>query len=189
MTAPCPSFNLGSFLEKDKLKTNGSNFTSWFRTLRILLVPLKMSYVLETALGDAPETTATPAEKKVYLIKSDDSSLVKKGMLHAMEAELQKRFERFSAYEIITDLKTVFAPATTATPAENKVYLIKSDDSSLVKKGMLHALEAELQKRFESFSAYEITLTSSPSLPLKPRLREIKFVKFSSLQRWKSTPA
>jgi len=110
MTAPRPSFDLGSFLEKDKLKTDGSNFTSWFRTLRILLVPLKMSYVLETALGDAPATTATPAEKKVYLIKSDDSSLVKKGMLHAMEAELQKRFESFSAYEIITDLKTVFAP-------------------------------------------------------------------------------
>src|ERR1044071_9171764 len=100
MTAPRPSFNLGSFLEKDKLKNNGSNFTSWFRTLRILLVPLKMSYVLESALGDAPATTATSAEKKVYLIKSDDSSLVKKGMLHAMEAELQKRFESFSAYEI-----------------------------------------------------------------------------------------
>src|SRR3954467_14649218 len=110
MTAPRPSFNLGSFLEKDKLKTNGSNFTSCFRTLRILLVPLKMSYVLETALGDAPATTANPAEKKVYLIKSYDSSLIKKDMLHAMEAELQKRFESFSAYEIITDLKTVFAP-------------------------------------------------------------------------------
>src|SRR3954468_10693430 len=30
-------------------------------------------------------------------------------MLYAMEAELQKRFENLSAYEIITDLKTVFA--------------------------------------------------------------------------------
>ena len=111
MSAPSrPTFNLGPFLEKEKLKTDGSNFTSWFRTLRILLIPLKMSYVLETALGDAPATTATPAEKNVYLIKSDDSSLVQKGMLYAMEAELQKRFESLSAYEIITDLKTVFAP-------------------------------------------------------------------------------
>src|SRR4051812_28828439 len=110
MIAPRPTFNLGAFLEKYKLKTDGSNFTSWFRTLRILLIPLKMSYVLETALGDAPATTATMAEKKVYLIKSDDSSLFKKGMLRAMEAELQKRFEIFSAYEIITDLKTIFAP-------------------------------------------------------------------------------
>ena len=73
---PRPSFNLGSFLEKDKLKTDGSNFTNWFRTLRILLIPLKMAYVLENVLGDAPPATATPAEKNVYLTKSDDYSLV-----------------------------------------------------------------------------------------------------------------
>src|SRR4051812_1334638 len=110
MAAPRPSFNFGSFLEKDKLKTDGSNLTNWFRTLRLLLIPLKMSYVLQTALGDAPATTAAPAEKNVYLIKSDDSSLVKKGLLYAMEAELQKQFESLSAYEIITELKTVCAP-------------------------------------------------------------------------------
>src|SRR3954464_13482089 len=31
-------------------------------------------------------------------------------MLYSMEAELQKRFEKMGAYEIITDLKVVFAP-------------------------------------------------------------------------------
>ena len=31
-------------------------------------------------------------------------------MLYAMEADLQKRFEKKSVYEIITDLKAVFAP-------------------------------------------------------------------------------
>src|SRR4051812_24620478 len=31
-------------------------------------------------------------------------------MLYSMEAELQKRFERMGSYEIITDLKVVFAP-------------------------------------------------------------------------------
>ena len=105
-----PSFNIGPFLDKDKLKTDGSNFTNWFRTLRILLVPLKTSYVLETALGDAPPADATPVVKNVYLIKSDDYSLVQSGMLYAMEADLQKCFERMSAYEIITDLKAIFAP-------------------------------------------------------------------------------
>ena len=111
MPAPArPSFNLGPFLEKGKLKTDGSNFTSWFRTLRILLVPLKLSYVLEVALGDAPPATASDDEKNVYLTKSDDSALVKSGMLYAMEADLQKRFENLGAYEIITDLKAIFAP-------------------------------------------------------------------------------
>ena len=83
-----PSFNLGPFLEIEKLNTNGCNFTSWFRTLRILLIPLKMSYLLETALGDAPAATATSAEKSVYLTKSDDSNLVQSSMLYSMEAEL-----------------------------------------------------------------------------------------------------
>src|SRR3954470_5986279 len=110
MAAPRPSFNLWSFLEKDKLKTDGSNFTNWFCTLRILLVPLKMACVLEGALGDAPTEDASQDEKNVYLSRSDDYNLVQSGMLYSMEAELQKRFERMSAYEIITDLKAVFAP-------------------------------------------------------------------------------
>src|SRR3954462_6467022 len=99
MAAPRPSFNLGSFLEKDKLKTDGSNFTNWFRTLRILLVPLKMAYVLQAALGDAPQADATQDEKKIYLSKSDDYNLVQSGMLYSMEAELYKCFERMGAYE------------------------------------------------------------------------------------------
>ena len=44
----------------------------------------------------------------------DDSSLVQSGMLYAMEPDLQKRFEKMSAYEIITDLKAVFAPQARA---------------------------------------------------------------------------
>ena len=88
MEAPHPSFNLGSFLEKDILKTDGSNFTNWFRTLRILLVPLKMAYVLEGALGDAPADDASQDEKNVYLSKTDDYKLFQSGMLYSMEAEL-----------------------------------------------------------------------------------------------------
>ena len=59
-----PTFNLGLFLEKEKLKTNGSNFMSWFRNLRILLTPHKVAYVIEAALGDPPADDAsviTPA--------------------------------------------------------------------------------------------------------------------------------
>src|SRR3954470_3096745 len=109
MEAPRPSFNLGPFLEKDKLKTDSTNSTNWFCTLRILLVPLKMAYVLEGALGEAPADDASQNEKNVYLSKTDDYNLVRSGMLYSMEAELQKRFERMGAYEIITNLKAVFA--------------------------------------------------------------------------------
>src|ERR1041385_7385159 len=121
MAAPRPSFNLGSFLDKDKLKTDGSNFTNWFCTLRILLVPLKMAYVLEATLGDEPPADASRDEKNVYLSKTDDYNLVQSGMLYSMEAELQKRYERMGAYEIITDLKAVFAPK----PGLNVMRLLK----------------------------------------------------------------
>ena len=105
-----PTFNLGPFLEKEKLKTDGSNFTAWFRTLRILLVLQKMNYVLEAALGDAPDASASQDDKNVYQSKVDDSSIVQSGMMYAMERELHKRFEKMSAFEIINDLIAVFAP-------------------------------------------------------------------------------
>ena len=73
-----------------------------------------MSYVLENPLGDKPTDTATEDEKNVYQSKADDSSFVQSGMLYAMEADLQKRFDTMSAYEIITDLKAVFAPQARA---------------------------------------------------------------------------
>ena len=76
-----PTFNLGLFLEKEKLKTNGSKFMSWFRNLRILLTPHKVAYVLEAAIGDPPAITASEDEKKVYLTKVDDSAFVQSGML------------------------------------------------------------------------------------------------------------
>jgi hypothetical protein len=51
----CPIFNLGAFLEKEKLKTNGSNFPTWFRTLRIIFAPHRMGYALDAAVGAAPK--------------------------------------------------------------------------------------------------------------------------------------
>ena len=71
-----PTFNLGLFLEKEKLKTNGSNFMSWFRNLRILLISHKVAYVLEAAIGDQPADTASDDEKKVYQSKVEISSYV-----------------------------------------------------------------------------------------------------------------
>src|ERR1041384_8686983 len=155
MAAPRPSFNLGSFLEKDKLKTDGTNFSNWFHTLGILLVPLKMAYVLEGALGDAPEDDASQDEKNVYLSRTDDYNLVQSGMLYSMEAELQKRFERMGAYEIITDLKAVFAPQAKAKryEASEAFFSAKMDEHDSVSEHVvkmsgyvqrLNALECQI---------------------------------------------
>ena len=48
------NMNFNAFLEKTKLKDDGSNYTDWVRNLRIILIAAKKDYVLETPLGNAP---------------------------------------------------------------------------------------------------------------------------------------
>jgi hypothetical protein len=96
------------------LVTDGSNFTTFFRTLRIILAPHRMGYVLDAAIGDAPKDSASNDEKNVHDTELDDSAFVQRGMMFAMESDLQKRFEKMSAFEIITYLKAVFAPQARA---------------------------------------------------------------------------
>jgi hypothetical protein len=72
--------NLGAFLEKEKIKTNGSNFNTWFRTLRIILAPHRMGYVLDAVVAYEPKEDASKDEKVVYQTKVDDSSFDQSGM-------------------------------------------------------------------------------------------------------------
>ena len=41
------SLNFNAFLEKAKLKDDGSNYTDWVRNLRIILIAAQKNYVLE----------------------------------------------------------------------------------------------------------------------------------------------
>ncbi|KAK1645527.1 hypothetical protein QYE76_063332 [Lolium multiflorum] len=47
-----PSINFNQFLEKEKLKSNGRNFTDWFRHVRIFLTGGSLQYVLDAPLGE-----------------------------------------------------------------------------------------------------------------------------------------
>ena len=58
--------NFNQFLEKEKLKSNGSNFTDWFRHVRIFLSGGNLQYVLDAPLGDPPAETETEEVKNVY---------------------------------------------------------------------------------------------------------------------------
>ena len=102
------TFPFAAFLEKDKLKNSGENFTDWHCSLRILLAGCKRAYVLDATLGDAPGANASEDEKIVYETKKDDYTVVTCGILQSMEPELQKRFENNSAFEIVEELKTMF---------------------------------------------------------------------------------
>jgi hypothetical protein len=129
-----PVFNLGAFLEKEKLKTDGSNFTTWFCTLRIILAPHKMGYILDAAISAARNGDASNDVKNIHQTKVDDASFVQSGMLFAMESDLQKRFEKMSAFEIITDLKAIFSPQVRAEmyEASNLFFSSRMDEHSSV---------------------------------------------------------
>src|SRR4051812_3850608 len=88
-----PTINFNAFLEKEKLKNNGSNFAYWFRNLRIVLTAGNLTYVLDAPLGDPPAATATDEVKNVYLTRKTQYSTVQCAILYGLESELQKRFE------------------------------------------------------------------------------------------------
>ena len=46
--------NFNAFLEKAKLKDDGSNYTDWVPNLRIILITAQKNYVLEALLGLPP---------------------------------------------------------------------------------------------------------------------------------------
>ena len=46
--------NFNAFLEKSKLKDDGSNYTDWVHNLRIILIAARKAYVLDAPLGEAP---------------------------------------------------------------------------------------------------------------------------------------
>src|SRR4051812_36240053 len=71
------NFNFNVFAEKEKLRNNGSNFTNWFRNLRIVLSGGQKDYVLENALGDAPAVDAPADEKAVYQSCNDDYGVIR----------------------------------------------------------------------------------------------------------------
>ena len=58
--------NFNAFLEKAKLKDDGSNYTDWVRNLRIILIAAQKNYVLEAPLGARPAADATDDVKNVW---------------------------------------------------------------------------------------------------------------------------
>ena len=58
--------NFNAFLEKAKLKDDGSNYTDWVRNLRTILIASQKNNVLEGPLGARPAADATDDIKNVW---------------------------------------------------------------------------------------------------------------------------
>ena len=68
--------NFNAFLEKVKLKDDGSNYTDWVRNLRIILIAAQKNYVLDAPLGDGPIAGADADVMNVWQARHDDYLIV-----------------------------------------------------------------------------------------------------------------
>ncbi|PWA53227.1 zinc finger, CCHC-type [Artemisia annua] len=101
-----------SFLEKEKL--TGSNFLDWYQNLRIILTaedkltyvehPISATHVPPTPDQQVPADVL--AAHRQWVKASKDIGFL---MLISMTPELQKNLEHFDAYNMLKELKTMFA--------------------------------------------------------------------------------
>ena len=99
-------FALKSILEKDKL--NGTNFTTWYRNLRIVLRHEKKEQVLEDPLPEEPAENANATTRNAYQKLVDESNEIRCLMLASMEPDLQQQFKNVEAFYMIENLKSMF---------------------------------------------------------------------------------
>ena len=81
MARPTIPLNFNAFLEKAKLKDDGSNYTDWDRNLRIILIAAHKNYVLDAPLGERPAAGADVDVMNVWQARPDDYSIVQCAML------------------------------------------------------------------------------------------------------------
>ena len=84
--------NFNAFLEKAKLKDDGSNYTDWVGNLRIILIAAQKKYVLDAPLGDRPIAGADADVMNVWLAQYDDYLIVMCTMLKRLRIGTSKTF-------------------------------------------------------------------------------------------------
>ena len=133
------TFNMNTLLEKDKLKSNGSNFTDWFRNVRIVLEAVKKVYVFDAALGAEPAATESDDVRNIWLTQSEDHNAVRCALLLGMEPELQKRFEHHTAFAMVGELKIMFQTQARAEryEASERFFKCKMEENSSVREQVL----------------------------------------------------
>ena len=134
-----PAFNFNLFMEKERLATNGSNFTNWDLNLRILLKAAQKTYVFDAPLGAPPADDAPDEEKNVFLTRQEDHSLVHCGILYGLEPELRKSFENSTAYDTMRELKMIFDchAAVESYEASEKFFSCMMEEHSSVSEHVL----------------------------------------------------
>nr|GEX16363.1 reverse transcriptase [Tanacetum cinerariifolium] len=105
----CPKHNnmtIKSILLAKKL--TGLNFTNWYRNLRIVLrYEKKMKFVEQPARPPDPETVDPNTIDKYYVTVNLEQEVACL-MLSSMSLDLLRTLEKYNAYDMIKELKTMF---------------------------------------------------------------------------------
>ena len=131
--------NFNAFLEKAKLKDDGSNFVDWARNLRIILTASQKAYVLDAPLGDPPAPVESVDVVNAWQARSEDYSIVQCALLYGLEPGLQRRFERHGAYEMFQELKFIFQKNARIERYEisDKFYACKMEENGSISDHIL----------------------------------------------------
>jgi len=131
--------NFNAFLEKAKLKDDGSNFVDWARNLKIILTASQKAYVLDAPLGDPPAPVESVDVVNAWQARSDDYSIVQCALLYGLEPGLQRRFERHGAYEMFQELKFIFQKNARIERYEisDKFYACKMEENGSISDHIL----------------------------------------------------
>jgi hypothetical protein len=130
--------NFNAFLEKEKLKDDGSNYADWVRNLRIILTAAQKTYVLDAPLG-VPPAPSTVDVVNIWQARCDDYSIVQCAMIYGLEQGLQNRFEHHGAYEMFQELKLVFQGHARVEryDTSDKFFSYKMEENSSVSEHVL----------------------------------------------------
>ena len=129
--------NFNAFLEKEKLKDDGSNYTDWVRNLRIILIAAQKNYILEALLGARPATGATLYVMNVWQRKADDYSIVQHAMLYRLESGSKTFWTSWSICDVRGVEVNISSTWVDRYEVSNKFYSCKMEENSYVSEHIL----------------------------------------------------
>ncbi|GJW34177.1 hypothetical protein Tco_0054209 [Tanacetum coccineum] len=167
------------FFEKQKL--TGPNFIDWYRQLRIVLsIKDKLDY-LEKPIPPAPVPAqagqqVAPEALAAHTTWVKGSKEISELMLMTMEPNIQQNLENLSAYDMLQELKTLFAQQ-----AEHELLLTmrdihsskqeegQSEFDSFVQNYNMHSMRKTVNELHAMLKLHEQTLTKK-DLALHPKI-------------------
>ncbi|KAK1630361.1 hypothetical protein QYE76_004676 [Lolium multiflorum] len=154
---PCPRhmaspINFNQFLEKEKLKSNGSNFTDWFRHVRIFLNGGNLQYVLDAPLGDPP--AGTDEVKSVYATRKTRCMMEEGSSISEHMLVMTGHAKKLDDLGIVIPNRLGINRVLQSLPPSYKNFVMNYNIQNMNKEfpelfGMLKAAEIEIKKEHQ----------------------------------------